>query len=188
MPAKKGSKWDSTLRKYVAPLEVAVAKQVRLPGSGFTGGPPPPEPPKPVELAAPAPSSSPPPPPQDEESEFVTAADVKKAKVSPDLTISGTPGSPGFIAEIIEGLLMKVDEIELAQTGDPIFQRTPSDEKIEKGIAKYVESAIDPSKHGVVVLLGAYIGSHGLKWGIHGTTVAKNKADAMRKVKEKPNA
>ena len=111
----------------------------------------------------------------DEEKDFVTTKDVKSLTVSPSFSTDKVPGQHGFIADIIEGMLMKVDEMEYGFTQHPVFLRSPADEKIERGIAVYVESQLDPAKYGVVVLLAAYASSQGLKWAIYGKAVADAK-------------
>lgn len=121
-------------------------------------------------------------PTNDEEAEFIRAEDLKK-KWSPSKTpaTSGKhPEEPGFIAEMIAGLGHKIHDTEYGLTGHPVFQHSEADERIWKGVGKYVESQLDPAKYGIVVLLVVLLGSEMMKLAVYGGDVMKK-----RKPKEK---
>lgn len=113
----------------------------------------------------------------DEEAEFIKAEDLKK-KWSPSKTppVSGKgPEEAGFIAEMIAGLGHKIHDTEYGLTGHPVFQHSEADERIWKGVGKYVESQLDPAKYGIVILLVVLVGSEMMKVAVWGNDTMKQR-------------
>jgi hypothetical protein len=122
---------------------------------------------------------------QDEEAEFITDADVKKTKVSTTPTTDKHPMEAGFVVDMVSGLGQKIHETEHGLTGHPVFIHTEADEKIWRGLGRYVESMVDPAKYGVVILLVVLVGSELLKLGIWAADDAKAKRAPKPKEKRK---
>ncbi len=120
-------------------------------------------------------------PVDDEEAEFVNAKDVKETAPA----FSKSVGESGFIAELVAGAGQKLHEVEYTATGDSVFIHTPADERIWQALGHYVESTLDPTKYGIIVLMVVLMGSETAKLAIYG----KHRSDAaakMNKAKGKP--
>lgn len=125
-----------------------------------------------------SPDTKQPEPTFDEEAAFIRPEDVAKeeAKSGP----AHEPGDSGWVADMVAAAGEKLHETEYAVTGDRVFLHTPADERIWRGLGKYVEKYLDPAKYGLVVLVIVLLGAESMKVAIY----AKHRADA--KPKETP--
>ena len=122
---------------------------------------------------------------EDEEVEFITDEDVKKTKVLTAPSTDKKPMEAGFVVEMVSGLGQKIHETEYGLTGHPVFQHTEGDEKLWRGLGRYVESQLDMSKYGVVVMFIFLISSELLKVGVWGIDAQKAKRAPKPKEKKK---
>jgi len=118
----------------------------------------------------------------DEESKYVTPMDVKKAGAFATAPATDKmPGQSGFIAELVAGAGQKLHETEYGPTGHPVFIHGPADERIWTALGRYVESQLDITKYGVVILLVVLLGSESMKFAVYG----KFRADEAKKAETK---
>lgn len=114
------------------------------------------KPPSPEDDVKPLPSQTRPAPSETgRDKPFVRAKDLVEPSGS-----EKAPTEPGFMAEMIVGAGGSLRETEAAITGDyEAFKWTQWDEKIWRGAGRWVETQLDPTKYGPIVLLITMIGN-----------------------------
>lgn len=109
---------------------------------------------------------------------FVTDREVREPGIS---MTDKSVGDSGFLAEIIAASGQQLHETEYYLTGDRVFLHTPAKERMWVALGKYVESVVDPTKYGPIILLVAILG---MELGCL-AVYAKHRADAKPKPKGK---